>query len=113
MLPVLDLASGDHESLAHDFDRICRETGFLAVTNHGVSPTAIERAWETAEAFFRLPSNVKARIAQGLSKNVLPMLADGRVKVVLDSTFPLKDVALAHTRMDEGTHIGKIVLRVE
>ncbi len=58
------------------------------------------------------PTDVKGRIAQGLEANVLPMLADGRVKVVMDSTFPLTDAAKAHARMDEGSHIGKIVLTV-
>ena len=40
------------------------------------------------------------------------MLADGRVKIVMDSTYPLHDAAGAHTRMDGGQHIGKIVLTV-
>ncbi len=56
------------------------------------------------------PTEVKGRIARGLEEYVLPMLVDGRVKVVMDSTFPLLEAGKAHTRMDEGTHIGKIVL---
>jgi NADPH2:quinone reductase len=31
---------------------------------------------------------------------------------VIDSTFPLADAAGAHRRMDEGGHVGKIVLTV-
>jgi NADPH:quinone reductase-like Zn-dependent oxidoreductase len=31
---------------------------------------------------------------------------------VIDSTFPLSDVALAHERMESGEHVGKIVLEV-
>ena len=38
------------------------------------------------------------------------MLADGRVKVVMDSTYAMQEVANAHARMDQGAHIGKIVL---
>lgn len=56
------------------------------------------------------PTQVKGRIARGLEEYVLPMLADGRVKVVMDSTYPLREAAAAHARMDEGKHIGKIVL---
>lgn len=58
------------------------------------------------------PTEVKGKIARGLEEYVIPMLADGRVKVVMDSTFPLRDAATAHARMDEGKHIGKIVLTV-
>jgi len=45
----------------------------------------------------------KAAIAQAVEKNVLPLLASGRVKPLIDSTFPL-------TQMESGKHIGKIVL---
>jgi NADPH:quinone reductase len=57
-------------------------------------------------------NGIKASIARGLETYVLPMLADGRVKIVMDSTFPLAKVQDAHVRMDGGQHIGKIVLVV-
>jgi NADPH:quinone reductase-like Zn-dependent oxidoreductase len=43
---------------------------------------------------------------------VLPLLAEGRVRPLIDSSFPLEEVAKAHARMDGGQHIGKIVLRL-
>ncbi len=58
------------------------------------------------------PTEVKGKIARGLEEYVIPMLADGRVKIVMDSTYPLREAAKAHARMDEGAHIGKIVLTV-
>lgn len=54
----------------------------------------------------------KAAIAQALEEKVLPLLAEGRCKPVMDSTFALEDVAQAHARMDGGEHVGKIVLRL-
>ena len=51
-------------------------------------------------------------IARGLEASVLPLLADGRVKVVVDSRYPLAAAADAHRRMEEGRHIGKIILTV-
>lgn len=60
----------------------------------------------------RIRSNeVKAGIAQALEAKVLPLVAEGRVKVVTDATYPLAEAAKAHARMDE-SHIGKIVLTV-
>ena len=38
------------------------------------------------------------------------MIAQGRCRPVMDSTFAFEDVAKAHARMDGGEHIGKIVL---
>jgi NADPH:quinone reductase len=57
-------------------------------------------------------TDVKGRIARAVEEHVLPRLADGRVKVVIDSTFPLASAADAHRRMESGTHIGKIILTV-
>jgi NADPH:quinone reductase len=55
---------------------------------------------------------VKGQIARGVEEHILPLLADGRVRVVVDSTFPLASAADAHRRMEAGSHVGKIVLTV-
>ena len=54
----------------------------------------------------------KARIAQDLHEAVWPLIASGKVKPVMDSTFDLADAAGAHSRMESNGHIGKIVLTV-
>ena len=52
----------------------------------------------------------KADIANSLKEKVWPLVENGRIKPVVDSTFPLADAVKAHERIDEGTHIGKIIL---
>ncbi|QCI69051.1 NAD(P)H-quinone oxidoreductase [Phreatobacter stygius] len=54
----------------------------------------------------------KAALADSLQAKVWPLLASGKVKVVMDSTYPLIDAAKAHARMETNAHIGKIVLTV-
>lgn len=54
----------------------------------------------------------KARIAQLLEENIWPMLVDGSIAPVMDSTYPLAQAADAHARMESSAHIGKIVLTV-
>lgn len=54
--------------------------------------------------------DVKGRIARALEQNVLPLVAEGKIKVVMDSTYPLNEADKAHARLDEGGHIGKVVL---
>jgi len=54
----------------------------------------------------------KTRIAAELRAKVWPLLDAGRIAPVMDQTFALKDAANAHTRMEAGAHLGKIVLKV-
>jgi putative PIG3 family NAD(P)H quinone oxidoreductase len=54
----------------------------------------------------------KAAIAGSLKQSVWPLLESGKIKVVIDSVFPIADVANAHRLMAESKHIGKILLRV-
>ena len=56
------------------------------------------------------PTEVKGRIARALEEKVVPLISEGKIRVVMDSSFPLEDVAKAHERLDAGQHIGKIVL---
>jgi len=43
-------------------------------------------------------------------ETVLKLVAEGRIKPIIDKVFPLAEAALAQQRMVEGNHIGKIVL---
>jgi putative PIG3 family NAD(P)H quinone oxidoreductase len=54
----------------------------------------------------------KTMVADELATTVWPFVEGGRLKPVIDSTFPLAEVAAAHARMESGEHIGKIVLEV-
>ena len=54
----------------------------------------------------------KGAIARAVETNVLPLIAAGRVRPVMDSTFALQKAADAHARMETSAHIGKIVLTV-
>ena len=57
-------------------------------------------------------AEVKAAIAAEVERHVLPFVAAGRIKVPVDSTFPLRDAAEAHRRMEASQHVGKIILTV-
>lgn len=57
------------------------------------------------------PTAFKAAIARALEAEIWPLFASGKVRPIMDMTFPLADAARAHARI-EGDHIGKIVLTV-
>jgi NADPH2:quinone reductase len=52
----------------------------------------------------------KGAIARAVEAKALPLIAAGKVKPVIDSTFRLAEAAAAHARMERSEHIGKIVL---
>ena len=54
----------------------------------------------------------KAKIAQQLRDVVWPLLSQGKIAPVMDSTFNMAEAASAHSRMESSAHIGKIVLAV-
>jgi NADPH2:quinone reductase len=54
----------------------------------------------------------KAMIARELEQKAWPLLAAGKTKPVIDSTFPLREASKAHARMESSAHVGKIVLEV-
>jgi NADPH2:quinone reductase len=54
----------------------------------------------------------KGALARAVEQHVLPLIAAGKVRPVVDSTFPLAQAASAHARMEASSHIGKIVLAV-
>jgi NADPH:quinone reductase len=54
----------------------------------------------------------KTMVADEIARSVWPYVEGGRLRPVIDSIFPLAEVAEAHARMEEGGHMGKIVLEV-
>jgi putative PIG3 family NAD(P)H quinone oxidoreductase len=59
----------------------------------------------------RTPEN-KAEIRDSLALNVWPMFEEGKLKPVVNRTFPLAEAAAAHAFMESAGHIGKIMLEV-
>jgi NADPH:quinone reductase len=54
----------------------------------------------------------KAEVADAVRNNVWPLLASGRVRPVIHTTFPLAEASAAHRLMETSNHIGKIVLTI-
>lgn len=58
------------------------------------------------------PLEVKAEIMRELAVHVLPKIAQGTIKAVIDSEFSLENVEKAHNHMRQSLHIGKILLEL-
>lgn len=54
----------------------------------------------------------KARLAAQVERVVWPWIAAGKVKPIIDRTFPLAEAAAAHAWLEGGEHVGKVVLTI-
>lgn len=54
----------------------------------------------------------KALLTGEIAETAWPLVEQGKLRPVMDQAFPLSEAAAAHARMEAGTHIGKIVLKV-
>jgi NADPH:quinone reductase-like Zn-dependent oxidoreductase len=52
----------------------------------------------------------KAMVRDEIAETVWPYVEGNRLKPVMDRIFPLAEAAAAHSRMEAGDHVGKIVL---
>ena len=55
----------------------------------------------------------KSKIANELSNTVWPLLDTQKIRVHVDSIFPLEKFKDAHIRMENGNHLGKIILSLD
>ena len=69
-----------------------------------------KRAAIVATTLRARPVAEKAAICRAVTEHVWPLVADGRIKPIVDTTMPLSEAAEAHRRMESGGHTGKIVL---
>jgi NADPH2:quinone reductase len=58
------------------------------------------------------PLEEKMALTQAFARGVLPLLADGTCRPVVDSRFALADVADAHRRVEADANVGKVLLLV-
>jgi NADPH:quinone reductase len=55
-------------------------------------------------------NDFKDMLADEIHQTVWPFVAEGKLRPVMDQIFPFAAAAAAHTRMEAGAHVGKIVL---
>ena len=66
----------------------------------------------TASSLRARSAEEKAAICRGLVENVWPLIADNTIKQPPLTVFSMAEAAAAHTRLESGDNIGKIILSV-
>lgn len=114
---ILDMVGGDY--IERNYEAAAVEGRIVQIAFQG-SPKAsvdfrrimLKRLHHTGSTLRSRSVEDKGLIAQAIAEKVVPLLAAGKVKPIMDSTFPLAEAAKAHARMESSAHIGKIVLTV-
>lgn len=89
--------------------------GFLggnSVKDFSLAPLMDKQASVTGSMMRSRSAEEKAEIARAVEANVWPLLNQGQCLPIIDRVFSLEEASGAHQRMEEGEHIGKIVLKV-
>jgi NADPH:quinone reductase-like Zn-dependent oxidoreductase len=58
------------------------------------------------------PRAEKAELTASFGSKVVPLLAQGVVRPIVDRVFPLHEIAAAHAYMESNASVGKIVLQM-
>ena len=95
-IPRIDLADADRrfETIADEVWSAATGLGFFEIENHGIPPVQIEAAFASAQEFFALPEDTKARRAMVPGSNAgwddRPLATDDRHEV-FQITLPRMD----------------------
>jgi putative PIG3 family NAD(P)H quinone oxidoreductase len=115
---ILDMVGGDYIDRNYDAAAIegrIVQIAFLAGTPKASANFAklmVKRLHHTGSTLRPRSNADKAAMVAAIEAKVMPLLREGRVKPLMDSSFPLEKAADAHRRMETSAHIGKIVLVV-
>jgi putative PIG3 family NAD(P)H quinone oxidoreductase len=114
---ILDMVGGDYIERNYDaaaIDGRIVQIAFLGGPKANVNFTKlmVKRLHHTGSTLRPRSNADKAAMVAAIEARVMPLLQDGRIKPLMDSTFPLEKAADAHRRMETSEHIGKIVLVV-
>src|SRR5215468_10503712 len=114
---ILDMVGGDY--IERNYEAAAVEGRIVQIAFQGLPKATVDFRRIMLKRLTHTGSTLRARsvadkgaIARAVEEHVLPLLASGRVRPVMDSTFALRKAADAHARMETSAHIGKIVLLV-
>ncbi|HVX78067.1 MAG TPA: NAD(P)H-quinone oxidoreductase [Bradyrhizobium sp.] len=113
---ILDMVGGDY--IDRNYDAAAVEGRVVQIAFLSAQPKAtanfsklmVKRLHHTGSTLRPRSNADKAAMVAAIEAKVMPLLREGRIKPLMDSSFPLEKAADAHRRMETSEHIGKIVL---
>jgi NADPH2:quinone reductase len=113
---ILDMVGGDYTERNYDAAAIDGRIVQIAFLSGKPKATVnftklmVKRLTHTGSTLRPRSNADKAAMVEAIEAKVMPLLREGRIKPLMDSSFPLEKASDAHRRMETSEHIGKIVL---
>ena len=114
---ILDMVGGDY--VERNYEAAAIDGRVVQIANLGGTKATVnfaklmvKRLYHTGSTLRPRSNADKAAMVAAIEARVMPLMREGRIKPLMDSTFPLEKAADAHRRMESSEHIGKIVLAV-
>ena len=114
---IIDMVGGDYvprnlACLSEDGRHVSIAVQRGATTEIPIVDIMRRRLILTGSTLRPRPVEFKTMVADEIAQTVWPFVEGGRLKPVIDRTYPLAEANAAHERMESGELIGKIVLEV-
>ena len=112
---ILDMVGGDYVERNYDAAAVDGRIVQIALLGGAkatitIAKLMVKRLNHTGSTLRPRSNADKAAMVAAIEAKVMPLVREGRVKPLMDSSFPLEKAADAHRRMETSEHIGKIVL---
>jgi putative PIG3 family NAD(P)H quinone oxidoreductase len=114
---VLDMVGGDYvprnlKCLAEDGRHVSIAVQRGAEATIPIWQVMRRRLTLTGSTLRPRDAEFKALVADEIARLVWPFVEEGKLRPLMDRSFPLAQAAEAHRRMEAGDHVGKIVLTI-
>jgi putative PIG3 family NAD(P)H quinone oxidoreductase len=114
---ILDMVGGDYFAKGLDALKTGGRIVYIAAQGGGEVALPIfrlmqKRALVTGSTLRPRDADEKARLTAAVEATVWPWIAAGKLKPVIDRTYPLADAAKAHAALEAGEVVGKVILTV-
>lgn len=114
---ILDMVGGDY--FAKGLDSIRTGGRIVYIASQGGAEVTLpifrimmKRAVITGSTLRPRDADEKARLAAAVEATVWPWIEAGKLRPLIDKTFPLEEAAQAHAYLEGGAHVGKVMLTV-
>jgi putative PIG3 family NAD(P)H quinone oxidoreductase len=114
---ILDMVGGEY--IERNYEAAAVDGRIVQIAFQGSAKATVDFRRIMLKRLTHTGSTLRARsvpdkgaIARAVEQHVLPLVAAGKVRPLIDSTYPLAQASAAHARMESSAHIGKIVLVV-
>ncbi|GAB5504516.1 NAD(P)H-quinone oxidoreductase [Pyruvatibacter sp.] len=112
---ILDMVGGDY--VARNIEAAARQGRIVNIAYMSGSrvevdllPLMLKRLTLRGSTLRARDLAEKARLTSEVRMHVWPLIEAGRIKAVVDDTYPLANASKAHERMESSGHVGKILL---